>query len=152
MFTTRGIGRVYNKVLYREYTDGTFNTEKDHPPYLGLLGPILKGEVGDTIEVHFKNKANGTFSVHPHGVFYKKNSEGALYEDQTSGFNKKDDHVLSGGNHVYSWRLTEGHAPTEDDEGCITWLYHSHVVPRNDISTGLIGRFVEVTPFSLPTR
>ncbi|KAL9973398.1 hypothetical protein ACROYT_G019854 [Oculina patagonica] len=140
--TKRGnhtIGREYNKVLYREYTDGTFKTEKDHPAYLGFLGPILKGEGGDTIEVHFKNMANGTFSVHPHGVFYRKDSEGALYEDQTSGANTKDDHVPPGGSHVYSWRLTEGHSPTEDDDDCLTWIYHSHVTPHKDINTGLIG-------------
>ncbi|KAL9973399.1 hypothetical protein ACROYT_G019855 [Oculina patagonica] len=142
VFTTRGnhrIGREYNKVLYREYTDGTFKTEKDHPVYLGFLGPILKGEVGDTIEVHFKNMANGNFSVHPHGVLYRKDSEGALYEDQTMGADKKDDHVPPGGSHVYSWRLTESHAPTEGDDDCLTWIYHSHVLPHKDINTGLLG-------------
>ena len=155
MFTERGahtIGRVYNKVLYREYTDDTYSTAKDHPPYLGFLGPILKGEVGDTIEVHFKNMANGRFSMHPHGVFYKKDSEGALYDDKTSGVNKKDDHVKLGESHVYRWQLTDGHAPTEADENCLTWLYHSHVMPRKDINTGLIGTFGDqhfISPYNI---
>lgn len=148
VFTTRGnhtIGRVYNKVLYREYTDSTFSTEKDHPVSLGFLGPILKGEVGDTIEVHFKNMANGTFSVHPHGVFYRKDSEGALYEDETKGANKKDDQVRLGESHVYTWQLTESHAPTEDDDDCLTWIYHSHVLPHKDINTGLLGNNQRLT-------
>lgn len=142
MFTTKSnhrIGRVYNKVLYREYTDDTFKTEKNHTVSLGFLGPILKGEVGDTIEVHFKNNANGSFSVHPHGVFYRKDSEGALYEDKTSGADKKDDRVPPGGSHVYSWNLAASHAPTNDDEDCLTWIYHSHVLPHKDINTGLLG-------------
>lgn len=142
MFTTRGdhtIGREYYKVLYREYTDDSFSIEKDHPEYLGFLGPIIKGEVGDTIVVHFKNSANGTFSVHPHGVFYRKDSEGALYADKTSGDNKKDDHVRLGESHVYTWTLTESHAPTSDDDKCLTWIYHSHVLPHKDINTGLLG-------------
>ena len=142
MFATRGnhtIGREYYKVLYREYTNDTFSEEKDHPEYLGFLGPILRGEVGDTIEVHFKNMANGTFSVHPHGVFYRKDSEGALYADETSGASKKDDHVRPGESHVYSWKLTESHAPTKDDDDCLTWIYHSHVLPHKDINTGLLG-------------
>ena len=142
MFTTRGnhtIGREYYKVLYREYTDDSFSIEKDHPEYLGFLGPIIKGEVGDTIVVHFKNSANGTFSVHPHGVFYRKDSEGAPYADKTSGDNKKDDHVRLGESHVYTWTLTESHAPTSDDDECLTWIYHSHVLPHKDINTGLLG-------------
>ena len=143
VFTTRGnhrIGRVYRKVLFREYEDGTFTKKKPHPPYLGFLGPILKGEVGDTIVVHFKNKANGTFSVHPHGVFYLKDSEGALYVDQTKGADKKDDHVPPDGSHVYTWKLTQDHAPADDDDDCLTWIYHSHVLPHKDINTGLLGK------------
>jgi hephaestin len=57
------IGRVYKKAIYREYTDGTFSTLKKRSPeeaYLGLLGPILRGAVGDTIKVVFKNKRNSS--------------------------------------------------------------------------------------------
>src|SRR5512146_2096077 len=43
------IGSVYKKAVYHEYTDATFSTLKARPPaeqYLGILGPILHGEVG----------------------------------------------------------------------------------------------------------
>jgi hephaestin len=46
------IGHVYRKAVYREYTDGTFATRKPRPPedeYLGLLGPVLRAEVGDVL-------------------------------------------------------------------------------------------------------
>ena len=52
------------------------------------MGPILRGAVGDTIKVVFKNNATHPFSMHPHGVVYKKDSEGADYNDGTSGADK----------------------------------------------------------------
>src|SRR5262249_33657510 len=72
------IGNVYKKALYREYTDASFSTLKPRPAaeqYLGALGPILRGEVGDTIKIIFKNNGSHSFSMHPHGVFYQKHSE-----------------------------------------------------------------------------
>jgi manganese oxidase len=36
-------------------------------------------QVGDTMKVVFKNKATHPFTMHPHGVKYDKNNEGALY-------------------------------------------------------------------------
>ncbi len=59
------IGRVYKKAVYREYTDATFTTIKPRAAqdaYLGIVGPILYAEVGDTIKVVFKNNA-----THPYG-------------------------------------------------------------------------------------
>lgn len=103
--------------------------------------------------VHFKNKAGGNFSVHPHGVFYSKDSEGALYVDETKGASKKDDHVPLNGEHTYTWRITKDHAPTGDDDDCLTWIYHSHVLPHKDINTGLIGeiKLENVSVFSMST-
>jgi hephaestin len=53
--------------------------------YLGNLGPIVRAAVGERILFHFCNKLAMPVSVHPHGVFYNKSSEGALYNDGTSG-------------------------------------------------------------------
>ena len=41
--------------------------------------------MGDTIQVTFQNKIDRALSIHPHGVFYTKANEGALYNDGTSG-------------------------------------------------------------------
>ena len=82
------IGRRYRKSLYREYMDASFTTLKPRPPeweHLGFLGPLLRAEVGDTIRVAFRNNTRHPASLHPHGVFYKKDSEGAPYADATSG-------------------------------------------------------------------
>jgi len=98
--------RVYEPyALYREYTDGTFATLNPRPPeweHLGTLGPVVRAEVGDTIIVHFKNSTRFPVSVHPHGVFYEKDSEGAAYNDGTGGPDKADDAVPPGGTHTYT--------------------------------------------------
>ncbi|XP_078513094.1 ferroxidase HEPHL1 isoform X2 [Lissotriton helveticus] len=133
------IGRVYKKAVYKEFTDDDYATEVPKPAWLGFLGPLLKAEVDDTIVVHLKNMASRPYSLHPHGVFYEKDSEGALYPDKTSGSNKKDDFVPPGGNHTYVWIVKEQYAPTADDPSCLTWIYHSHIDAPRDIASGLIG-------------
>lgn len=79
LFLERGpnrIGGLYKKAVYRHYTDDTYSTEIPKPPWLGFLGPILRAEVGDVIVIHLKNFASRPYSLHPHGVFYNKDSEG----------------------------------------------------------------------------
>jgi manganese oxidase len=148
VFTERGphrIGTVYRKALYREYTDETFAQLKPRPAqweHNGLLGPILRAEVGDTIRVVFKNNASRPYSMHPHGVFYDKASEGALYNDGTSGADKEDDAVPPGKTHIYTWRVPERAGPGPNDPSSIVWLYHSHVNELKDVESGLIGAII----------
>src|SRR5512142_1423336 len=95
LYTERGphrIGTVYRKALYREYTDETFTHLKERAKeweHLGMLGPVLRAEVGDVIKVVFRNNATHSFTMHPHGVFYAKESEGAGYADGAS-YDDKD--------------------------------------------------------------
>lgn len=124
------IGKVYLKALYREYTDATFRTLKPRPrewQHLGSLGPVIRAVVGDTIKVVFKNNARFPFSVHPHGVFYLKDSEGAPYNDGTRGADKHDDAVEPGDTHTYIWPVPARAGPGPGDPSSILWMYHSHV-------------------------
>jgi manganese oxidase len=139
------IGRVYWKAIYREYTDETFTTLKPRPAeweHLGMMGPVLRGEVGDTIRVVFRNHATKPYSMHPHGVFYNKDSEGAGSNDGTSGKDKEDDAVPPGGTHVYTWRIPERAGPGPSDPSSIVWLYHSHVDEMHDVHSGLVGTII----------
>ncbi|XP_060090916.1 ferroxidase HEPHL1 [Heteronotia binoei] len=141
-FVKRGanrIGRVYKKAIFRQFTDKTYSQEIAKPSWLGFLGPVLRAEERDTFIVHMKNFASRPYSVHPHGTFYKKDSEGALYPDGTGGKSKADDFVLPGGNYTYTWPVTDDFAPTAADPQCLTWIYHSHIDTPKDISSGLIG-------------
>jgi hephaestin len=146
--TERGphrIGTVYRKALYREYTDSTFTTLKPRPAdeqYLGALGPVLRGEVGDTIRVVFKNNATHPYSMHPHGVFYNKDSEGAGYDDGSSAADKEDDAVPPGKTHIYTWQLPERAGPGPNDGSSVVWLYHSHADEPKDVESGLIGAII----------
>ncbi len=139
------IGRTYRKAVFREYTDATFTTPRqraDEWRHLGLLGPAIHAEVGDAIRVVLKNNASRPYSLHPHGVFYAKDSEGAPYNDGTNGPEKADDAVPPGGTHTYVWPVPERAGPGPQDPSSIGWVYHSHTDAPRDVNSGLIGPII----------
>lgn len=148
MFTKSGphtIGRIYRKAVYREYTDASFSKLKPRSPeweHLGILGPVLRAEVGDTIRVLFRNNATRPYSMHPHGVFYTKESEGAVYDDGATPEQKANSSVPPGQTHTYTWEIPERAGPGPADGSSVVWLYHSHVDEQRDINSGLIGPMI----------
>ena len=67
------IGGKYIKAVYMEYTDETFTTKKNRSQqemHLGLMGPVIRAEVGDQIRVVFRNK-----------VRYKKENMSSISEN-----------------------------------------------------------------------
>ena len=143
--TSRPVSTIYQKALYREYTDSTFRTLSPRPPewqHLGFLGPLIRAVVGDTIRVVFRNNAHRPFSIHPHGVFYDKGSEGAPYNDGTVGRDTADDGVPPGGTYVYVWQVPARAGPGPMDGSSVLWMYHSHVDDVRDINTGLFGPII----------
>jgi manganese oxidase len=141
----RPVGTKYMKTLYREYTDSSFKTLKPRDAaweHLGFLGPVIRAVVGDTIRVVFRNNGTHAYSMHPHGVFYDKNSEGAPYEDGTNGSDKLDDAVPPGGTHVYVWPVPERAGPGPMDPSSVLWMYHSHTDEIRDVNAGLIGPMI----------
>ena len=131
--------------MYRQYTDGTFKTvvprSKDWE-HLGVLGPPIHAEVGDTVKVVFRNNTPFPASMHPHGLFYDKASEGADYDDGTSGADKADDAVPQGGQHLYVWPVPERAGPGPNDDSSVLWAYHSHTNEIGDTNAGLIGPII----------
>lgn len=135
------LGRVYRKALYREYTDSTFTHPKPrdaHWIHLGILGPLIRAQVGDTLRVMFRNRARGhAYSLHPHGVFYEKASEGMGMPDMAM------DGVAAPGQTIsYTWMVPARAGPGPGDGSSIFWPYHSHVVEQQDVSSGLIGGII----------
>ncbi len=147
-FVTAGdlhVGRLARKAVYREYTDSTFTTPKPRPAeweHLGIMGPLIRGVVGDTIRVVFLNRASFPASMHPHGVFYLKDSEGAPYEDGTPPADRADDGVPTGGQHVYIWPVPERAGPSHDEGSTAFWMYHSHTTEVGDVNAGLVGPMI----------
>jgi manganese oxidase len=139
------IGRVYRKAVYREYTDATFSTRRPIEPqwqHLGILGPVIRAEVGDTIRVVFKNNTQRPQSLHGHGVLYDKRSEGASYNDGTDDEDKEDDEVAPNATHTYIWQVPERAGPGPHDPSSIVWMYHGHTDEPADTNAGLIGPII----------
>jgi FtsP/CotA-like multicopper oxidase with cupredoxin domain len=145
IWTERGrdrIGNVYRKAIYREYTDGAFRTEKRRAKqweHLGIMGPLIRAEVGDTIVIHFRNNTTQRYSMHPHGVSYTRDSEGTPYADTSmagAGL------VPPSQTHTYVWKVPERAGPGESDGSSVIWLYHSHNWEPKDVNAGLIGPMV----------
>lgn len=123
------------KLRYFQYTDATFTTKVVETPSLGILGPVLRGVVGDTLVVTFLNRTGQALSMHPHGVKYDKDSEGAYYRPAPG----KGAAVEPGETFTYVWQLDEASGPRPDEPSSKGWLYHSHVAGDEEINQGLIG-------------
>lgn len=141
------VGSNYKKTLYFEYTDATFTTKKPVPAewrHLGALGPIIRAEVGDTIKIKFMNKTNSgrSFTMHPHGVFYAKPSEGAPYVSGNPSALSDGNSVAPGATFDYTWEVPERAGPGPADGPSVMWMYHSHVSEPQDENTGLIGPMI----------
>ena len=81
-------------------------------------------------------QASHNYSIQPHGVFFNKSNEGALYKDNTSAPQKRDDVIRPGGTYTYRWTVPEHVGPTESDVQCLTWVYSSAVDPVKDTFSG----------------
>jgi FtsP/CotA-like multicopper oxidase with cupredoxin domain len=131
---------VFPKVRYIGYTDATFSTPKRQPEWLGVLGPIIRAEVGDNVVVHFRNrafKAGGSYGVHPHGFRYTKDNEGAHYIPAGAGAE-----VSPGGQFEYHWFADEDSGPGLGDPSSLVWWYHSHVNEPQETNAGLLGPII----------
>ncbi|KAM9243389.1 coagulation factor V [Dugong dugon] len=128
----------FKKIVYREY-EAYFKKEKPRSSISGLLGPTLYAEVGDTMKVHFKNKADKPLSIYPQGIKYSKFSEGASYPDHTFPVEKMDDAIAPGQEYTYVWNIVEDSGPTQDDPPCLTHIYYSYENLIQDFNSGLVG-------------
>ena len=167
------IGSAYRKARYVLYTDETFTTRADVAPeeeHLGILGPLLRASVGETLRIYVRNDASFPFSVNPWGLRIAKASEGAGYEDTSFFFERYDDAIaplalnqytctgfginartgcraflVHPGQYVMQdWPVTEEAGPQEGDGDSIMWLYTSDVDGQIEpgINAGLVGAII----------
>jgi FtsP/CotA-like multicopper oxidase with cupredoxin domain len=136
------IGATYTKCLYHGYTDASF-THQIPPPadeqYLGILGPVIRAQVGDTITVTFRNNCSFPASIHPHGVLYDKQDEGAPYNDGRPAAERAGDAVAPHQQYVYTWQVPDRAGPGPMDGSSVMWMYHSHTDEVPDVFSGLLG-------------
>lgn len=147
------IGSKYWKSRYVAYTDSTFTQRverSEDEAHLGLMGPVIRGRVGEEIVIYLRNNGSHSTSIHPHGVFYEKDSEGAPYNDGTSGEMKKDDSVHPGESHTYRWAVPKRAGPGPGERSDVKmWMYHGHREEASDTYAGLFGVIVVVAKDAL---
>ncbi|MEU6173142.1 multicopper oxidase domain-containing protein [Streptantibioticus parmotrematis] len=141
------LGPAYLKSRYRRYTDATFTeryTGPDDDGFSGILGPVIRARVGDTVEVVFRNNTPYPASMHPHGVFYTEANEGALYDDGSATAGKAGDAVAPGATFTYRWQVPGRAGPGPGDPSSVVWLYHDHSAGMGvpGVQAGLTGPIV----------
>ncbi|XP_004589370.2 coagulation factor V [Ochotona princeps] len=133
---------VYKKVIFRKYLDSTFtkrDPQGEYEEHLGILGPVIRAEVDDVIQVRFKNLASRPYSLHVHGLSYDKSSEGKTYEDESPDWFQGDNAIQPNDSYSYVWHATERAGPESPGSACRAWAYYSAVNMEKDIHSGLIG-------------
>jgi len=139
---------TYLKAIYREYTSDAFTTLKPRSAeweHLGILGPVIRAEVGDTVHVVFRNNTQLICTIHAHGLVYSKDSEGAYYSEaahQPPDPARKGDAVHKGETVTYTWSVPERAGPGPGDPSSILWMYHSHFNESRDMNSGLFGPII----------
>ncbi len=135
---------VFNKTRYIQYTDATYTSKVAQPNWLGVLGPIIRAEVGDTVMVHFCNKStSGSYGMHPHGFRYSKDNEGAHYAGVNDGTpHGAGAHVAPGACYDYNWLADADSGPGKAEVSSKVWWYHSHVDEPAETNAGLLGPII----------
>ncbi len=125
----------YNKMRFFQYQSGHYKQRIEQAASMGILGPQLKAEVGDSFKVHFRNMTQQPLSMHPHGLHYDEDNDGA--DRRGAGGVIEPDQQ-----YTYTWQVPESAGPGPNDPSSIVWVYHSHFDPVAEIYAGLIGSIV----------
>ncbi|KAG2222171.1 hypothetical protein INT45_007188 [Circinella minor] len=116
------IGRVYTKVMYKQYLDPEYKRLAPHDPVLGFVGPVLRAEAGDQFRIHFWNRASRPYSLHPYN--------GDLASKAPPGVAIEPDERFE-----YVWDVPENATNA-------LWAYMSRASPLADVHSGLLGPVV----------
>jgi len=121
---------VFTAYVYREMTPGFAGPAGPAK----MPGPILTGEVGDVLVVHFRNadtELRQAVTMHPHGVKYNPEYDGAYMGE----FTRAGGFIAPGETFTYQWECTP------DSVG--VWPYHDHG-PNHTLNTfrGLFGTII----------
>jgi len=126
------IGRIFTPadsgywaLGYRAYTPNwrePLPSGAAHGENAGIPGPVIRGNVGDTIVIHFRN--NDTHyrfphSIHVHGLAYTPENDGAWIASKQDAPGTA---VLPGKTYTYTYKVAASSVGT--------WVYHDHSMPQ----------------------
>ncbi len=118
-------------IAYQRFTPG-FRKPMGKP---SIPGPLIDCNVGDSVVVNFRNECGMPVTMHPHGIFYTDDMDGAYRGKYTppGGF------VQNGRSFQYVW---EARADTVG-----AWFYHDHG-PMDPVPVfkGLFGSLIVRDP------
>ena len=132
------VGSVYLKARYLEFTDQSFLNIKPRTKeneHLGILGPYIRGNAGDVIEIYLKNMASFPYSLVPRNVIFEDGS--SISEAMPA---------LPGKVVKYRYLIPKRSGPKPQEPNCVGTIYSSRVTPMNDTYSGLFGPFVICKP------
>ena len=119
--------REWPKTRFIEYTDGTFTTKKPQPEWLGILGPVIRAEVGDDVVVEFLNRSHLPSQYAPARLALRQEQRRySLYSfwQRRSGSLPEENTRITG-----SPLAASGPGPGQPSS--IVWWYHAHVEPAS---------------------
>ena len=128
---------VWPVTRFIEYTDASFTKRKPQPVWLGILGPIIRAQVGDTIKITFFNRSRQPAGLHPHGVRYDKNNEGANYVVSGAG-----SVIQPNTSFTYTWFADADSGPAPGEPSSKVWWYHTHFDEPRDVNRGMLGPLI----------
>ncbi|XP_056395153.1 coagulation factor VIII [Hyla sarda] len=125
----------FTKAVYKEFTDSRFTQPKvSEIPGTGILGPVLRGEVGDEIRIVFKNMARHPFNIYPQGLSNVSSTHRFMTGEQLKDYPIQPNQTIT-----YIWPVTKYDGPASSDPRCLTRYYASFHNPQRDLASGLIG-------------
>ena len=134
----------YTKCVLKYYTDKNYNvslyTNEEELKSYGILGGIIRAEVGDTLEIWFKNTCNQPLSLHAHGLTPAKASEGFKTYDNHQGINKGN-YVLPNEKFMYIWPISLESANVVQDhvqQEPMFYLIESQTNSSSNLNSGII--------------
>ena len=158
IYTSKGphrIGTKYIKAIYREYSSNgkfdelrwgdqsRFNPASEH---LGILGPVIKAAVGETIEIVFRNNLRSDASLVAFGGSLTPSSVEALNDRQekaVDGGERSSLSVVPGGEVRITIPVSHSAGPMKGSkQNSVSYLYGSDVDFVADTNSGLVGVFI----------
>lgn len=128
------VGTRYRKVIYRGYIDESFTTVSPQPAAQGILGPTLRVQVGDTLNVVLRNNAARPYTIAIQGLS-ADNISGSNEPPITSAIEPNETRTLR-------WNIEPELGPGPADKSSVAWQYFSNASKEKDMHSGLIGAVI----------
>lgn len=127
-WAANGIGTRYRKARFLAYPNDDWDTPLPRPAaeeHLGILGPLVRVTVGDTLRIHFVNRLDEPANMAIPGL--------AVDQPGSTDFTVQPNKTA-----VWTWKVPEAAGPLPEDPPTKLWVYKSTIKPSHQV-LGLVG-------------